>query len=130
MKLLSKKDIVLFVTIFFVVGCTDSAKESLIQNLKNYQTSLDKKIVQISQKGDLYQDSLTTLSKTTKDTIELATEVIYLKNAKFLLETQYDSTETTIYQLTSDKIDVEKAKMVLDGLKGNLDVLQSKYKID
>ena len=130
MKLLSKWDIVLVAIIFFVAGCSNSAKESLIKNLKNYQNDLDAKIEQVAQKGDLYQDSLTTLSTTNKDTIGLAKELVYLKNAKFLLETQYDSVEITINQLTSNQIEIEEAKTVFENLKGGLDVLESKYEID
>lgn len=130
MKLLSKKDIVLLVIVFFIIGCTNSAKAPLLQNLTNYQGNLDQKIEQVTQKGELYQDSLTGFSKINKDTFELVKEVIYLKNAKFLLETQYDSMEITINQLKSDEIDVEEAKTILEHLKGSLDMLQSKYKID
>ncbi len=130
MKLLSKKDIVLLVIVFFIIGCTNSAKAPLLQNLTNYQGNLDQKIEQVTQKGELYQDSLTDFSKINKDTFELVKEVIYLKNAKFLLETQYDSMEITINQLKSDEIDVEEAKTILEHLKGSLDMLQSKYKID
>ena len=130
MKLLSKKDIVLLVIVFFIIGCTNSAKAPLLQNLTNYQGNIDQKIEQVTQKGELYQDSLTDFSKINKDTFELVKEVIYLKNAKFLLETQYDSMEITINQLKSDEIDVEEAKTILKHLKGSLDMLQSKYKID
>ena len=130
MKLLSKKDIVLLVIVFFIIGCTNSAKAPLLQNLTNYQGNIDQKIEQVTQKGELYQDSLTDFSKINKDTFELVKEVIYLKNAKFLLETQYDSMEITINQLKSDEIDVEEAKTILEHLKGSLDMLQSKYKID
>lgn len=130
MKLSSKRDIVLLVIIFFVIGCTNSAKESLVKNLKNYQNILDVKIEQVAQKGNLYQDSLTTLSKSSKDTFALAKEVAYLRNAKFLLETQYDSVETTISNLNSKMIDVQKATTNFEGLQRDLSVLQSKYKID
>jgi prefoldin subunit 5 len=130
MNLLSKRDIVLIMIVFFVVGCTDSAKESLMESLKKHQNSLDEKIERTAQKGDLYQDSLAAVSKTNNDTIVLAKELVYLRNAKFLLETQYDSVEITIRQLNSNRIKVEEAKSVLEGLKNDLTVLESKYKID
>lgn len=130
MKLLPKRYIVLLAVIFFVIGCTNSAKESLLTNLKDYQNGLDKKIEQVVQKSDSYQDSLSTLSKNTNDTFELAKELVYLKNAKFLLESQYDSVKTTISQLKSNRIDVEKAKSVFENYKNDLDVLKSKYNID
>ena len=130
MKLLSKKDIVPLVIILFVVGCVNSAKESMITNLMDYQNGLDKKIERVTQEGNLYEDSLKTLSKTSNDTFELAKELIYLKNAKFLLESQYDSVGITINQLKENTIDIEKAKTIFEGFKGDLNVLQSKYKID
>lgn len=131
MRLLSKKDIVFLMLIFFSVGCTENDNE-LVNDFEHHKTQLDKKIEKVIQQQEYYQDSIKILTQNQQylDTISLAKEIVFLRNAKFLLETNYDEANHTIEKINDKKINDAEAKTTLENLNKQYQDLLSKYKLD
>lgn len=129
MKRLPKQYFLLLLIALFVMSCADSDAPTL-QQLTDYQKQLEEKINNVAEKATILQDSIATLAAANEDTSFVFKDFRFLKNAQFLLETQYDETDALLQQLKAKKIKKEKIHEALLKMAANTDSLEVKYNLN